>query len=113
MAGSGPAEDGAARGEVVREAPPWSASAQRRPETDGAATNDGPATNDGAATRVAPPVGLARQFRTDAALVVAAPLIGLLWAYVDGGGVASWLVAAALAAAVLFWLPTVAGSDPT
>jgi hypothetical protein len=39
-------------------------------------------------------------------------VLGLLWAYVSGGGTGSFLVATALAAAVLFWLPQLLGSDP-
>ena len=56
---------------------------------------------------------LTRQFRADAGLLAAAPLLGLLWAYVDDGGRVSWLLATTIAGAVLFWLPTVRGSDPT
>lgn len=59
------------------------------------------------------PVGLVRHVRTDAALLFGAPVAGLLWAYLDGSGAASWAAATALAAGVLLWLPTVAGSDPT
>lgn len=59
------------------------------------------------------PVGLVRQLRTDSALLVVAPLAGLLWAYLDESGAGSWAAATALAAGVLFWLPTVVGSDPT
>ena len=42
-----------------------------------------------------------------------APVAGLLWAYLDESGAPSWAAATALAAGVLLWLPTVAGSDPT
>ena len=58
-------------------------------------------------------VGLVHQVRTDSALLVVAPIAGLLWAYLDDGGAASWAAATALVAGVLFWLPTVIGSDPT
>jgi hypothetical protein len=58
-------------------------------------------------------VPLPRQFRADAGLLAAAPILGLLWAYVDDGGRASFVLAAALAGAALFWVPTVRGSDPT
>ena len=61
----------------------------------------------------AAPVGLVRHVRADAALLFAAPVAGLLWAYLDGSGAASWAAATALAAGVLLWLPTVTGSDPT
>jgi hypothetical protein len=58
-------------------------------------------------------VPLPRQFRADAGLLAAAPILGILWAYVDDGGQASFLLATALAGAALFWVPTVRGSDPT
>jgi hypothetical protein len=57
-------------------------------------------------------VGLARQARADGVLPFLAPVLGLLWAYVSGGGAGSFVVATALAAAVLFWLPQLLGSDP-
>ena len=56
---------------------------------------------------------LTRQFRADAGLLAAAPILGLLWAYVDNGGKVSFLLATVLAGAALFWVPTVRGSDPT
>lgn len=60
------------------------------------------------------PVGtLLRQARGDAAGVFFAPLFGLLWAYTDESGVSGFLVATALSAGVLFWLPSIFGSDPT
>jgi hypothetical protein len=58
-------------------------------------------------------VPLTRQFRADAGLVIAAPILGILWAYVDDGGKASFLLATVLSGAALFWVPTVRGSDPT
>jgi hypothetical protein len=58
-------------------------------------------------------VPLRRHFRADAGLLAAAPVLGLLWAYVNDGGRTTWLLATALSAAVLFWVPTVLGSDPT
>jgi hypothetical protein len=45
--------------------------------------------------------------------VLPAPVLGLLWAYVDGSGAAGFGIATALVASVLFWLPGVFGSDPT
>jgi hypothetical protein len=56
---------------------------------------------------------LARQFRADAGLLAAAPILGLLWAYVDDGGKVAFLLATVLAGAALFWVPTIRGSDPT
>ncbi|MCO7222553.1 DUF3592 domain-containing protein [Klenkia sp. PcliD-1-E] len=55
---------------------------------------------------------LARQLRGDAVAVVLAPVLGLLWAYVDGSGPAGFVVASLLLAPVLFWLPQVLGSSP-
>jgi hypothetical protein len=57
-------------------------------------------------------VGLARQARADGVLPFLAPVLGLLWAYVDSSGVPGFLVATALSAAVLFWVPQLLGSDP-
>jgi hypothetical protein len=58
-------------------------------------------------------VPLTRQFRADAGLLAAAPILGILWAYVDDGGRESFVLATALAGAALFWIPSVRGSDPT
>jgi hypothetical protein len=58
-------------------------------------------------------VPLTRQFRADAGLLAAAPILGILWAYVDDGGRESFVLATARAGAALFWVPTVRGSDPT
>ena len=58
-------------------------------------------------------IPLTKQFRADAGLLAAAPILGLLWAYVDDGGKVSFLLATLLTGAALFWVPTVRGSDPT
>lgn len=58
-------------------------------------------------------VSLLRQARTDVIGVFVAPLIGILWAYIDGSGPAGFVFATAVSAGVLFWLPSVYGSDPT
>ncbi len=57
-------------------------------------------------------VGMTRQLRADGVAAVLAPVLGVLWAYVDGSGPAGFVVATALAATVLLWLPQVLGSDP-
>jgi hypothetical protein len=57
-------------------------------------------------------LGLARQARADGVVPFVAPVLGLLWAYVDGSGVGGFLLATGLSAAVLFWLPQLLGSDP-
>ncbi|MBA3411152.1 MAG: hypothetical protein H0U15_10035 [Geodermatophilaceae bacterium] len=60
-----------------------------------------------------PPRSLLRQARGDAAGLLFAPLFGLLWAYTDESGVSGFLAATAMSAGVLFWLPSIFGSDPT
>jgi len=57
-------------------------------------------------------VGLARQARADGVLPFLAPVLGLLWSYVDSSGPLGFLAVTALSAAVLFWLPQLLGSDP-
>jgi len=59
------------------------------------------------------PRSLLRQTRGDAAALLFAPLFGLLWAYTDDSGVSGFLAATAISAGVLFWLPSIFGSDPT
>jgi hypothetical protein len=58
-------------------------------------------------------LGLARQARVDGVIPFVAPVLGLLWAYMDSSGVNGLLLATALSAAVLFWVPQLIGSDPT
>lgn len=58
-------------------------------------------------------VPLSRHLAGDVALVLPAPVLGLVWAYLDGSGVAGFAIGTALVASVLFWLPGVFGSDPT
>jgi hypothetical protein len=56
--------------------------------------------------------GWGRQVRSDVLLALAAPLIGLVWAYIDDSGRAGFTVATVLSAAVIFWLTELLGSDP-
>jgi hypothetical protein len=56
--------------------------------------------------------GWGRQVRGDLVTLVVAPVLGILWAYVDGAGPGGFGVATALAAGVLFWLAQLLGSDP-
>ena len=53
-----------------------------------------------------------RQLRSDVPVLIAAPLLGLLWSYVNGSGVGSFVAATLLTAGVLFWLAQLLGSDP-
>jgi hypothetical protein len=64
------------------------------------------------ATSGRPAIGLLRQIRVDAVPTVAAPLLGLVWAWVDDGGVSSFAGATALSAVLIFWLFQRLGSDP-
>lgn len=58
-------------------------------------------------------VSIGRQFRADGAILIAAPLLGLLWAYLDGTGAAGFWLSTVLFAGVLTCIPSVYGSDPT
>ena len=53
-----------------------------------------------------------RQLRADAVLLTPAPVVGLLWVYLDGGGVLTWACATALTATVALWWAALRGSDP-
>lgn len=68
---------------------------------------------DAGAESAPAPASLIRHFRADAGLIAAAPVLGVLWAYVDDGGRESFLLATVLSGAALLWVPTVRGSDPT
>jgi hypothetical protein len=85
------------RGEVITTATPWSKAAQRRTEE----------------ALASPPASLGRHLGADAVLLAAAPLLGLLWAYLDGSGPAGFAGSTLLFAGVLFWLPSIFGSEPT
>jgi hypothetical protein len=74
---------------------------------------DSPSRPDDHVLAKARAAGLLRQLRVDVALLVPAPLIGLFWAYLDQGGVPSWLGATALCATLSLWLAAIRGSDPT
>lgn len=84
----------------------------RRREPPGRRT-DSPARPDAyAAGRAAAAGGLWRQVRVDAALAVPAPVVGVVWAYLDDGGVSGWLGASVLTAALALWWAAIRGSDP-
>lgn len=57
--------------------------------------------------------GLLRQLRADVVLIVPAPIVGLLWAFLDGSGFWSWLGASMITAALALWLAALRGSDPS
>ncbi len=91
---------------VIDGTPIWPSGGRRDSAPKGEVTQPAPQN---------PPRGrsLLRQVRGDAAGLLFAPLLGLLWAYTDDSGVAGFLAATALSAGVLFWLPSIFGSDPT
>lgn len=74
---------------------------------------DNPARPDADTARRAREATLWRHLRVDLALTIPAPLVGLFWAYLDGGGIGSWAGATAVAAVVGMWTGAYRGSDPT
>ena len=91
---------------VIDGAPIWPSGVRRESAPKGEATQPPPQNPP-------PRKSLLRQVRSDSAGLLLAPLLGLLWAYTDESGVAGFLAATALSAGVLFWLPSIFGSDPT
>ncbi len=91
---------------VIDGTPIWPSGGRRESAPKGGATQPPPQNPP-------PRRSLLRQVRGDAAGLLFAPLLGLLWAYTDESGVAGFLAATALSAGVLFWLPSIFGSDPT
>lgn len=56
---------------------------------------------------------LRRSLILDAVLMVPAPVVGLFWVFLDGGGISAWLGASAVAAATALWGAAVLGTDPS
>ena len=54
-----------------------------------------------------------RQLRVDSAVVVAAPVVGIFWSFVDRSGLLGWLGATLVTAAVALWWGALRGSDPS
>ncbi|MDE1671502.1 MULTISPECIES: hypothetical protein [Nocardia] len=54
-----------------------------------------------------------RRLLLDAQSTVAAPFAALLWVYLDGGGLFTFLAAFTVATATALWLSAIKGSDPT
>ncbi|RJO77301.1 hypothetical protein D5S18_12980 [Nocardia panacis] len=54
-----------------------------------------------------------RRLLLDAQSAVAAPFFGLMWIYVIGGGLLTFVGAVCVAAAAAIWLSAVRGSDPS
>jgi hypothetical protein len=75
---------------------------------------DNPASPDQhAVTRAASANRWSRQLRADAALLVPAPVVGLFWAYLAGGGGAVWLATTVITATFGLWWAALRGSDPS
>lgn len=85
----------------------------RLAEPRGHRTDNPSRPDDTVRVRAAALARMSRQLRADLPLVVPAPFIGLLWAYVDRGGLSTWVAATALAAALGLWLAAIRGSDPS
>ncbi|WP_278260804.1 hypothetical protein [Nocardia sp. AG03] len=61
-----------------------------------------------------PPVfGIGRRLVLDAQFAIGAPVMGLLWVYVVGGGTGAFVGATIVAAATFTWLSAIRGSDPS
>jgi hypothetical protein len=54
-----------------------------------------------------------RQLRADLPVLFPAPIVALLWTYLDGAGITTWAATTALLAALALWLAAVRGSDPS
>jgi hypothetical protein len=85
----------------------------RRVEPPGRRTDSPTQPDDHTAARAATAARWRRQLRVDAALLVPAPLLGILWAYLDNGGLTGWLGATVVAAVLALWWAAVRGADPS
>jgi hypothetical protein len=72
---------------------------------------DSPARPD--ALRSTTIYGWRRQLQADAGLLTVAPIVGLLWVFLDGGGALTWVCATVLTAALALWWAALRGSDPS
>ncbi|MEH3155705.1 MAG: hypothetical protein PGN29_10275 [Gordonia paraffinivorans] len=54
-----------------------------------------------------------RRILLDTPAAVGAPVVGLLWVLVGGGGIVAFVAATALAAVVAVWASAISGSDPS
>ncbi len=60
-----------------------------------------------------PAFGIVRRLILDIQPAVGAPLVGLLWVYVMGGGLGAFVATTTVAAATFTWLSAIRGSDPS
>ncbi len=75
---------------------------------------DNPSRPDGSAPERAARLGpLGRQLVADLPLLLPAPLVALLWTWVDGGGLGSWAALTLLLGALGLWVGALRGSDPS
>lgn len=72
---------------------------------------DSPSRPDPRQTAATP--GWRRQLRADAALLTPAPIVGLLWTFLDTGTLFTWTYTTALTATVAIWWSALHGTDPT
>jgi len=85
----------------------------RRTEPPGRRTDSPTRPDAHTASRAEAAAHWRHQARVDAALLVPAPLLGVLWTYLDDGGTTGWLGATAVAAATALWWAAIRGTDPT
>lgn len=85
----------------------------RAREPHGRRTDNPTAPDAATIERMARLARLRRQFRADLPLLLPAPVIALLWTYIDGAGIATWAATTALLAALALWFTALRGSDPS
>jgi hypothetical protein len=85
----------------------------RAQEPLGRRTDNPTAPDASTIERMARLAALRPQFRADLPLLVPAPIIALLWTYIEGAGIATWAAATALLATLGLWLAAIRGSDPS
>jgi hypothetical protein len=95
-------------GRVLHPSGPVRAQEPRGRRTDNPSTPD--ASTMQRLARLGP---LRRQVRADLPLLLPAPIVALLWTYVDGAGITTWATTTALLAALALWLAALRGSDPS
>jgi hypothetical protein len=85
----------------------------RAQEPLGRRTDNPTAPDASTIERMARLAALRPQFRADLPLLVPAPIIALLWTYIEGAGIATLAATTALLAALGLWLAAIRGSDPS
>jgi hypothetical protein len=85
----------------------------RAQEPRGRRTDNPSAPDASTLERMARLAPLHRQLRADLPLLLPAPILALLWTYVDGAGIGTWAGTTALLGALGLWLAALRGSDPS